>query len=219
MQLPIITLTGTGGNGGGSGGNDSGERMKVEFFMDAVTNGRVEEVRALLKLDRRLADCVAGPSKNTPLHVAALHGNVAVVKVLLGAVTKTARNAGGWTPLMAALWRGHEAAALAILMSSLYVNAAARLGDGNTALHFAARNAGPLVEFVLNGLLERGAPIDAENDAGDTPLHIAVRGNQVDLVTLLVDKGANKGKANKKGETPMTIAMNCSFTQIISMLS
>lgn len=206
-------------NNNGAAGSDAGERMKVEFFMDAVGNGRVEEVRALLKLDRRLADCVAGPSRNTPLHVAALLGNVAVVKLLLGAATKAARNAGGWTPLMAALWRGHEAAALAILMGPLCADVGARLRDGNTALHFAARNAGPLVEFVVNGLVERGAAVDGGNEEGDTALHWAVEGNQVDLVRMLVAKGANKGKANRKGETPLDVAVRNSFTQIIAILN
>lgn len=214
-----LSIAASSAKNGGEDSNSSGERMKIEFFMDAVCNGRVEEVRALLKLDRRLADCVSGPSKNTPLHVAALLGNVAVVKLLLGTVTKAARNGGGWTPLMAALWRGHEAAALAILTSSLYVDVAARLRDGNTAMHFAARNAGPLVEFVLNALLERGALLDSENGEGDTPLHCAVVGNQLDLIRLLVARGANKGKANKRGETPLTIAQKNSFTEIISFLS
>ena len=215
---------GVGSNGSGSSVREedslsSRERLKEEIFMDAVRSGKIEEVKGLLKLDRRLADCSTGPSKNTPLHVAALLGNLAVVKLLLGAATKVPKNTAGWTPLMAALWRGHEAAALSILLSPLHLDVAAKLDDGNTALHLAARNAGPLIEFVLDALLDRGAAIDAPNARGDTPLHCAARGNQADLVKMLVAKGANKGRANKAGETALTIAQKNLFGQVVAVLS
>ena len=80
---------------------------------------------------------------------------------------------------------------------------------GKTALHYAAK-AGFLK--VINLLIERGAPLDATDNDGETPLFDAIRSTIKDsqkqraaLEALLV-AGANLNVKNKKGLTPLQVA-------------
>ncbi len=74
-------------------------------------------------------------------------------------------------------------------------------GDGNTALHWAARNGDAQ---LVRELLDRGVPADAVNQVGATPLLYAV-GN-VDSVKALLDRGAQINRASKFGTTPLIAA-------------
>ena len=80
---------------------------------------------------------------------------------------------------------------------------------GKTALHYAAK-AGFLK--VINLLIERGAPLNATDNDGETPLFDAIRSTIKDsqkqraaLETLLV-AGANLNVKNKKNLTPLQVA-------------
>ena len=80
---------------------------------------------------------------------------------------------------------------------------------GKTALHYAAK-AGFLK--VINLLIERGAPLDATDNDGETPLFDAIRSTIKDsqkqraaLEALLI-AGANLNVKNKKGLTPLQVA-------------
>ena len=80
---------------------------------------------------------------------------------------------------------------------------------GKTALHYAAK-AGFLK--VINLLIKRGAPLDATDNDGETPLFDAIRSTIKDsqkqraaLEALLV-AGANLNVKNKKGLTPLQVA-------------
>jgi ankyrin repeat protein len=78
---------------------------------------------------------------------------------------------------------------------------------GNTLLHLAAQN-NPNVE-VLEYLLDRGANINAMNNARNTPLHLAARSNpNVEVVRSLVnsDREADLNVRNLDGRTPWDVA-------------
>ncbi len=80
---------------------------------------------------------------------------------------------------------------------------------GQTPL-FAAVRSGK-VETV-RALLDRGVEINAQNLYGDTPLHIAARGDasgtpNSDLLKALLDGGANANLANARGDLPIHIAL------------
>lgn len=191
---------------------------RAKSLWNAIRAGAVETVRELLRADRKLADATFGLNKNTALHIAVAHENAAVVKLLLEAATKVAKNTLGWTPLMSALWQGNEELALLVLMSRHRVDVGAQFADGNTALHFAARMTTRYCTLLLYGLLERGADVDAANSVLDTPLHVAVQCGNVAAVRTLTEGGANVHKPNRLRETPLDLAMKCSQSTIISIL-
>jgi ankyrin repeat protein len=59
---------------------------------------------------------------------------------------------------------------------------------------------------VVRTLLDVGSNVNAVNQAGDTPLHIAVGMAANRVVELLIDKGADLKAKNQKGQTPLAIA-------------
>ena len=54
---------------------------------------------------------------------------------------------------------------------------------------------------VASALIERGCEVDAVDERGDTPLHLAVRRRHVESVRLLVESGASVRRRNERGRT------------------
>lgn len=74
--------------------------------------------------------------------------------------------------------------------------------NGATALQFAASRRPELAKL----LLDAGAPADAADRNGSTPLHRAVQGRQHELVRALLELGANVNAEELGGVTPLLIA-------------
>lgn len=79
---------------------------------------------------------------------------------------------------------------------------------GDTVLHIAAR-AGHL--DIVNALLSAGAPVDAQNALGWTPLFCAAYNHDLDcgfapIVKRLIDAGANVNQRIAFGITPLMLA-------------
>jgi ankyrin repeat protein len=81
--------------------------------------------------------------------------------------------------------------------------------DQNTALHLAIANDGPI--SLIKGLRFRKANVNAKNKKGETPLHLAVKTDRSDVVSVLLKAGANLTIRNNsddtfygvKGQTPI----------------
>lgn len=164
-----------------------------------------------------------GPDKSPrfrsfPLNAAAYHRNRTAVEHLLKRIAHADVNRPdekGMTPLMIALSRypatsgpGPYAPASKAIIDAL-IAAGATLGgesvlspkysasgpDGNTVLHLAAQ-AG--LKSVVEWALGKGAAIDARNQAGRTPLDLALASKgpgAAETAALLKDKGAQPGAA------------------------
>jgi ankyrin repeat protein len=123
----------------------------------------------------------------TPLWLAALGGNAAIVEALLeaGADPDTATPEGE-TVLMVAARTGTPGAARALLARGANVNAKERW-RGQTALMWAAAEGhAPVVKL----LIEAGAEISARSNGGFTPLLFAARDGRFEAVRALVGAGA-----------------------------
>jgi ankyrin repeat protein len=144
--------------------------------------------------------------------------NVAgVKKALAGGVGPNVREPGGETGLIVAI-RNDASQVATVLMDQPGIDLEARAPNGNTALMMAAfRKNMPLVVDLLrrgahinqpgwsalhyaaaggsveitNLLLDRQAHIDAEAPSGMTPLMLAAREGQEDVVKVLLARGAD----------------------------
>ncbi len=81
-----------------------------------------------------------------------------------------------------------------------------------TKLHHAAFSGD--TELAENLLKRRSTQIDYRDKNGNTPLHLAVRQNHLEMVKLLVEKGADMEAANNAGLTPLSDARVRGFKEI-----
>ena len=121
------------------------------------------------------------PAGVTPFLLAAMAGDTGVMQVLAKAGASPLLAAGdGTTPLMAA----------------------AGVGRNLTESRVTEEQSLRAVRFVL----QRGADVNAANQAGDTALHGGARIKSAALVQLLVDHGAEVNVSNREGHTPLFVA-------------
>jgi ankyrin repeat protein len=129
-------------------------------------------------------------------------------RVRLGAATPeelAATDADGRTALMHAVLAEDPDPDLIRLL--LRLGAAPWAVDGGqhwTALHFAARDQN---RGVVQVLLEGGAPVDATDVFGNTPLlHAIGPSSDPDLIALLLLHGADPGRENRYGVSALALA-------------
>lgn len=70
---------------------------------------------------------------------------------------------------------------------------------------------------AVEGLLDRGVPVDAPNPEGDTPLHVAAFVGDVDVATLLLDRGADPDARTPQG-TPLEYAVYVGSADVADLL-
>ena len=142
----------------------------------------------------------------TPLHVAALNGQLDVARLLLenGAEVNQALTNGA-TPLWVAAHQGQLDVAKLLLEGGADVNQANTYGA--TPLHVAAHQ-GQL--DVVKLLIQRGAEVNKALTngpfEGETPLYIAAKFGKFDVARLLLEGGAEVNQALTNGVTPLWVA-------------
>ena len=75
---------------------------------------------------------------------------------------------------------------------------------GQTLLHLNIQRPGR--EDKIRDMIERGHPLEIEDNEGNTPLHEAIRHKMFDYVLIICEAGANRDHKNKAGETPLIVA-------------
>lgn len=137
----------------------------------------------LTLLDAAAPSNVADAEGSTPLMYAACKGSVSCVQALIKAgADLLARDAAGWTALMAAARYGHGEVASCLLRPTVGL---INLSDGRgwTALHWAVVSDEPSVVLVLLG--NRALNMSLADANGDTALHHAARRGLLDMILLL----------------------------------
>ena len=121
----------------------------------------------------------------TPLHAAAMKGQIEIVTVLLSMKADTeARSASGGTPLHDAAFAGQADAARMLIEKGAKIDSV-DAESGNTPLHHAA-SWGRKAVVVL--LLEKGANRGLKNRAGKTAADLAKENSQDEVLGLLLDR-------------------------------
>jgi ankyrin repeat protein len=176
--------------------------------LHAAAGGGAEGAADFL-LDLKLPVDLRGASQRTPLMVAVMADQTAMVRWLLrqGADPRL-KDHQGFKPLMLAVRDGHAG-----VVGDL---AASNREDLDSALLLAA-----LVgrASVIDTLTNFGASIHARMEDGRTPLMIAAENGHVESVKLLLDIGASRFTTDPEGRTAADRATAAGHPEIAALLS
>lgn len=158
----------------------------------------------------------------TPLHLAAYGGCADAAALLLDrGADANAADAGGFTPLHAAggsreQGRRGTAGIVRLLVDRGRADVdAVSAKTGATPLHVAVSSNNAAVAAAL---LDAGADIDAIDDAGRTPLHVAAVNGWRDSVELLVARRATIIVRDAGDKLPADLAEDHGHTEIARLL-
>lgn len=202
-------------------------------FHELIRLGNLDEVRKSIARDGELY-CMADELGRSPLHLAVIHGQMAIVNVLInaGADVNAVDRLKKYTPLHYAAFYSYPK----ILMFLLSRRADLFMSDdeGNLPLHLAAANGCPATVQIL---LQHNATPDCMNENWQTPLHLAARAVEnrkeypaasekdeeyLKVASLLLEAGATTGLYDIWRNVPETIAWqkerNSTFPKRFSQL-
>ena len=118
-------------------------------------------------------------------------------------------NEHGWTPLHVATRKGHLQ-----VVKFLVENGAVVDSTGKAPLHLISSQGGK----QLLKLIENGAQIDAMDNEGNTPLHLAIQNNQIHIVKYLIQNAANINAKDEFGWTPLHDAAEGGLIEFVKLL-
>ena len=184
---------------------------------DAARKGDVKKVQALLQSDPKL---VADKDSrgDTPLHIAALHGQLGVAQALIdaGANVNDKNNYGAFTPEDLGKVLGSKNHQDPVVLLSVHGLEAKDTLNGYTPLDlavFAAKH-----KEMVQLLVTKGGNVNARAASGATPLFWAVLRGQRDDAAFLLEHGANVNTPDAYGNTVLGCALQLQYGSLIPML-
>jgi hypothetical protein len=171
--------------------------------VNAVSNGDLKKVKALLNEDPNLA-FVKDDEGNTLLLFAASNGYVDLAKLLLSyRADINSKTFYGSTPLHEAVWEGRKAMVELLLAHGADVNVKCKNCKPSPLYYAVFHRNKALAEL----LLAHGADVDASNPIGVTSLGLAAELNDKAMVELLLTYGADVNAQDRYGVMPLHGAM------------
>jgi len=165
-----------------------------------VRDGKLDELKELIKKKPEYINSKTKKFGITPLHVAATIGNDSMIQVLLdNKADINLKDKSGSTALHDAARKGHESVVKILIKHGTNIDE--KRNRGKTPLHVAVENNH---ENIVKLILENEGNVNSKNEYGDTPLHIAVNKSvDLELIKLLLDNGADLENHNSAEKTPL----------------
>jgi ankyrin repeat protein len=195
---------------------------------DAARKGDVKKIKDLLASDPKL---VNDKDKNgdTPLHQAALHGQLATAQALIaaGADVNAKNNYPPFVPDdIGKEFSTNNHQDPVILLHSQASNTTNALNTQGVTANQLKNGYTPLdlAEFasahnkLVQLLVDHGADVNARAASGATPLFWAVMRDQKDDVKFLLDHGANPNIPDTYGDTILDCALHLGFQSTVGLL-
>lgn len=184
---------------------------------DAARKGDAKKVRAILQADPK-AISAKDNHGDTPLHLAALHGQIEVAQVLLdaGADVNAKNNYGPFTPGDLGQQISSNNHQDPVVLLSAHGVDERDMKNGYTPLDLAEFSVNH--KKVLALLVSKGADVNAQASSGATPLFWAVMRDQKEDVQFLLDHRANVNAADAYGDTILDCALRLQYTSLIQLL-
>ena len=189
----------------------------ADAIHDAARKNSVKKIKELLQQDPKLVNSVDS-NGNTPLHEAALHGNVEAAEALIaaGANVNVKDSYGPFTP--GDLWKvfsssNHQDP---VILLSAHGPDAKYMTNGYTPLDlaiFSVRH-----KQMVQLLVSKGAQVNAQAASGATPLFWAVMRDQKDDAEYLLAHGANVNLPDAYGDTILDCALHLQYGSMIKLL-
>ena len=211
---------------------------RQEIF-DAIRSGDGARLAALLATDPSLAN-IRNERGHSPVLIAQYHHKGDLVRMLLAtepqldifdaaSVGRTARVAelldgdpallaayspDGFFPLALAAFFGHPETVALLLARGADVTQATRNPMRLQALHSAVTASFESVKL----LVEAGAPVNAAQQKGWTPLHEAVNRNDQEMTRYLLAHGADPRQQNEEGKSAIGLAADKGLLELLKVL-
>jgi len=182
----------------------AGTPEQAAALLAATRDGDVERALALVEAgaDPATAPPAEDRDQRPVLTLAALLPDTRLLRALIAKGADVNRASGGLTPLLAATrdsWHGRAEAVMTLLANG--ADPLAADAEGRTALHGAVLSEEPMVAAML---LDAGAPINALDQTGASPLAVACRAANWPLAKFLLERNAKPAPAN--GEPALVAA-------------
>ncbi|XP_077480584.1 transient receptor potential cation channel subfamily A member 1b [Stigmatopora argus] len=187
----------------------------------AVDKNQAESCKVLL--DLRADPNVLNAALLSPLHLAISRGHNKLVELLLSYNTVDYSLPGdlGNTPVMMACTL-NNCQALSLLLKH-----GARLCQQNKLGHFAVHAAAftgakKALEFILKAGEELGYLVENQinylDKSNSSPLHLAVRGGNIETIGFCIDKGAKIDQKQHDRSTPLHLACTQGAVEVVKMM-
>ncbi|MBI4997190.1 MAG: ankyrin repeat domain-containing protein [Rhodocyclales bacterium] len=205
---------------------DPGIKREVtrDAFLEFACAGDWQAATAFVRAGHSVN--IADGSGLTPLHCAAARGNLDFARDLVdaGADIKARTNELELTPIHYAVWYREWALARYLASKGASINEASKIGPPallamNDGAAWRTDHLWPKITKLkrpkaslaadVKELQSLGAALDAAGPDGTTMLHWAARAQDVNLMSLLVDKaGLSASVKNARGTTPLMFAFS-----------